>query len=70
MGRSTSISPWMRNRHEPKGVISPVAGAADILIAPDIDAGNMMYKELSFMGKAQVAGVVMGAKVPVILTSR
>ena len=53
-----------------KGVISPVAGAADILIAPDIDAGNMMYKELSFMGKAQVAGVVMGAKVPVILTSR
>lgn len=53
-----------------KGVASPVAGAADILIAPDIDAGNMMYKELSFMGKAQVAGVVMGAKVPVILTSR
>ncbi len=53
-----------------KGVTSPVAGAADILIAPDIDAGNMMYKELSFMGKAQVAGIVMGAKVPVILTSR
>ena len=53
-----------------KGVTSPVAGAADILIAPDIDAGNMMYKELSFMGKAQGAGIVMGAKVPVILTSR
>jgi phosphate acetyltransferase len=53
-----------------KGVTSPVAGVADILIAPDIDAGNMMYKELSFMGKAQVAGIVMGAKVPVILTSR
>ncbi|MGO9846517.1 MAG: bifunctional enoyl-CoA hydratase/phosphate acetyltransferase [Methylocella sp.] len=53
-----------------KGVSSPVAGVADILIAPDIDAGNMMYKELSFMGKAQVAGIVMGAKVPVILTSR
>ena len=53
-----------------KGVESPVAGQADILIAPDIDAGNMMYKELSFMSDAQVAGIVMGAKVPVILTSR
>ncbi len=53
-----------------KGVISPVAGVAAILIAPDIDAGNMMYKELSFMGKAQGAGIVMGAKVPLILTSR
>jgi phosphotransacetylase/acyl dehydratase len=53
-----------------KGVKSPVAGQADILIAPDIDAGNMMYKELSFMSDAQVAGIVMGAKVPVILTSR
>ncbi|WP_421723463.1 bifunctional enoyl-CoA hydratase/phosphate acetyltransferase [Bauldia sp.] len=53
-----------------KGVQSPVAGAADILIAPDIDAGNMMYKELSFMSEADVAGVVVGARVPVILTSR
>jgi phosphotransacetylase len=53
-----------------KGVISPVAGQADILIAPDIDAGNMMYKELSFVGSAQAAGLVVGARVPVILTSR
>ena len=53
-----------------KGIKSPVAGQADILIAPDIDAGNMMYKELSFMSDAQGAGIVMGAKVPVILTSR
>ena len=53
-----------------KGVVSPVAGQADILIAPDIDAGNMMYKELSFVGSAQAAGLVMGARVPVILTSR
>ena len=53
-----------------KGVKSPVAGLADILIAPDIDAANMMYKELSFMSAAQAAGIVMGAKVPVILTSR
>jgi phosphate acetyltransferase len=53
-----------------KGLKSPVAGKADILIAPDIEAGNMMYKELTFMAGAQVAGLVMGARVPVILTSR
>ncbi len=53
-----------------KGVESPVAGKADILIAPNIEAGNMMYKELSFMAGAQVAGLVMGARVPIILTSR
>ena len=53
-----------------KGVDSPVAGKADILIAPNIEAGNMMYKELAFMAGAQVAGLVMGARVPVILTSR
>jgi phosphate acetyltransferase len=53
-----------------KGVESPVAGKADILIAPNIEAGNMMYKELMFMAGAQVAGLVMGARVPVILTSR
>ncbi len=53
-----------------KGVESPVAGKADILIAPNIEAGNMMYKELTFMAGAQTAGLVMGARVPVILTSR
>jgi phosphate acetyltransferase len=53
-----------------KGVETPVAGAADILIAPNIEAGNMMYKELTFMAGAQAAGLVMGARVPVILTSR
>jgi phosphate acetyltransferase len=53
-----------------KGVETPVAGEADILIAPNIEAGNMMYKELTFMAGAQAAGVVMGARVPVILTSR
>jgi phosphate acetyltransferase len=53
-----------------KGLVSPVAGQAEILIAPDIDAGNMMYKELSFVGSAQAAGLVMGGRVPVILTSR
>jgi len=53
-----------------KGVDTPVAGQADILIAPNIEAGNMMYKELTFMAGAQTAGVVMGARVPLILTSR
>ena len=53
-----------------KGVETPVAGQADILIAPNIEAGNMMYKELTFMAGAQTAGVVMGARVPLILTSR
>ena len=53
-----------------KGVDTPVAGQADILIAPNIEAGNMMYKELTFMAGAQVAGLVMGARVPLILTSR
>jgi phosphate acetyltransferase len=53
-----------------KGVETPVAGEADILIAPNIEAGNMMYKELTFMAGAQAAGLVMGARVPVILTSR
>ena len=53
-----------------KGVKTPVAGKADILIAPNIEAGNMMYKELTFMAGGQTAGLVMGARVPVILTSR
>ena len=53
-----------------KGVESPVAGRADILIAPNIEAGNMMYKELTFMAGGQTAGIVMGARVPLILTSR
>jgi len=53
-----------------KGIETPVAGKADILVAPNIEAGNMMYKELTFMAEAQTAGVVMGARVPLILTSR
>jgi len=53
-----------------KGIVSPVAGAPDILVAPDIEAGNMMYKELVFFTGAFAAGLVLGARVPVILTSR
>jgi len=53
-----------------KKIISPVAGRANVLIVPDLEAGNMLAKSLSFLAKADSAGVVLGAKVPIILTSR
>ena len=53
-----------------KGIVSPVAGAADILLAPDLMAGNILAKQLTFLGGAHAAGVVLGARVPIILTSR
>lgn len=53
-----------------KGITSFVAGRADILIAPNIEAGNMLAKELTFVARAEAAGLVLGAKVPVMLTSR
>jgi phosphate acetyltransferase len=53
-----------------KGIISDVAGNADILVVPDIEAGNMLAKQLSFLSHADAAGIVLGARVPVILTSR
>ena len=53
-----------------KGIVSPVAGRADILLVPELEAGNMLAKQLSFLGGADAAGIVLGARVPVILTSR
>jgi len=53
-----------------KGITSEVAGDPDILLAPDLEAGNMMAKLLSFLANADSAGLVLGARVPVILTSR
>jgi phosphotransacetylase len=53
-----------------KHISSPVAGLADVLIVPNIEAGNMVYKNLAFMADAQTADLVVGARVPVILTSR
>lgn len=53
-----------------KGLTGLVAGRADILVAPNLEAGNMIAKELTFLAHAEAAGVVMGAQVPVILTSR
>lgn len=53
-----------------KGIVSEVAGRAQILVAPDLEAGNMLAKNLTFLAGADAAGVVLGARVPLILTSR
>jgi phosphate acetyltransferase len=53
-----------------KGIKSEVAGRAQILVVPDLEAGNMLAKNLSFLAKADAAGIVLGARVPIVLTSR
>jgi phosphotransacetylase len=53
-----------------KGIVSLVAGRADILLVPDLEAGNMLAKQMTLMAGADAAGVVLGARVPIILTSR
>jgi phosphate acetyltransferase len=53
-----------------KGIVSPVAGRANVLVVPDLEAGNMLAKSLSFLAGADAAGIVLGAKVPIVLTSR
>jgi phosphate acetyltransferase len=53
-----------------KGIVSPVAGDADILLVPDLEAGNMLAKQLLYFANADAAGLVLGARVPIILTSR
>ncbi len=53
-----------------KGIRSPVAGEADILLVPDLEAGNMLAKQLAYLAKADSAGIVLGARVPIVLTSR
>lgn len=55
---------------EAKGIVSVVAGDADILVAPDLEAGNMIAKQLMYLAGADSAGIVLGARVPIILTSR
>jgi len=59
-----------REAAEAKNIVSEVAGDADILLVPDLEAGNMLAKELTFLAKADAAGIVLGARVPIILTSR
>ncbi|RUR19498.1 bifunctional enoyl-CoA hydratase/phosphate acetyltransferase [Legionella sp. km535] len=53
-----------------KEIVSPVAGDADILLVPEIESGNILAKQLSFLGHADAAGIVLGARVPIILASR
>jgi phosphate acetyltransferase len=53
-----------------KGIKSPVAGQAQIIVVPDLEAGNMLAKNLTFLSHADAAGIVLGARVPIILTSR
>jgi phosphate acetyltransferase len=53
-----------------KGISSPVAGDPDILMVPNLDVGNVLYKSFIYMGQGECAGVVLGARVPIILTSR
>ena len=53
-----------------KGIKSEVAGQADILLVPDLESGNMLAKQLSYLAGAEGAGIVMGTRVPIVLTSR
>jgi len=53
-----------------KHIVSPVAGQADILVVPDLESGNMLAKQLEYLAEAKAAGVVLGARVPIVLTSR
>jgi phosphotransacetylase len=59
-----------REAAEIKGIVSPVAGDADILLVPDLVSGNILAKQLTFMSNADAAGIVLGAKIPIVLTSR
>jgi phosphotransacetylase len=53
-----------------KGIVSPVAGMADILVVPDLESGNMLAKQLEYLADAQCTGIVLGARTPIVLTSR
>jgi phosphate butyryltransferase len=59
-----------KKANEVKGLVSPVGGDADICIVPNIESGNIFYKSLTILGNSRVAGVIIGAAAPVVLTSR
>ena len=59
-----------RKAAEVKGVTSPVAGNADVLLVPNIEAGNMLFKQMVYFMSATAAGLVVGTTVPIALTSR
>ena len=68
--RSRSTTRSTSKRPQIKKIDSPVAGRANVLVVPDLEAGNMLAKSLSFLAGADAAGIVLGARVPIILTSR
>jgi phosphate acetyltransferase len=53
-----------------KGITSPVSGDVDILLAPDLESGNMLFKQLTYLAGAEGAGIVLGTRIPIVLTSR
>ena len=53
-----------------KGILSEVTGDPDILLVPDLESGNILAKQLTFLANADAAGIVLGARVPIVLTSR
>jgi len=59
-----------RKSAEVKGITNPVAGNADVLLAPTVEAGNILYKSLAFLTDSRNAGVIVGARSPIVLTSR
>jgi phosphate acetyltransferase/phosphate butyryltransferase len=67
MGYDVAVS---ENAAKKKNIVSPVAGKADILIMPDLEAGTMLVKQLEYMADTQSAGVIVGARVPVIMSVR
>lgn len=67
LARDNAISP---DAAAIKNIVSPVAGRANVLIVPDLESGNMLAKSLSFLAGADAAGIVLGARVPIMLTSR
>ena len=68
--RSASTTPSRPTPRATKGIASQVAGDADLLVVPDLNAGNMLYKSFVYIGGGECAGLVLGAKVPIVLTSR
>jgi len=70
MGYWQVTMPFPSLRQRPRGIMSDVAGDADILIAPDLEARNMIAKQLIYLAGADAAGLVLGARVPVISASR
>jgi phosphotransacetylase len=72
--RDEASRPWLDLSLEEaakiKGIESPVAGRADILVVPDLESGNMLAKQLEYLAGAQSAGIVFGARVPIVLTRR